>query len=668
MSLPDTAGATSQEVLFRLVQLLSDEAPDEDFDALVASVGSTVAPEHREALLVALTRGARIREMLAHHKRREQETQALFETARDLTSLRDVDEVLAAIVQRVRQLLHPDATYMALVDEGTGDAYMRITSGTVTSAIESVRLAPGWGVGGLIIQTGKPFATSNYMSDARISHDPEVDAAVAGDGLVSMAGAPMKLGDELVGALFVANRHERTFTPSDMAVLSSLADHASILIANARLFQNLQAAAADLRGANEDLRRRGETLERASAAHQLLMPLALRRADVAELVSDLTGILHGAVVLVAVDGSVLAQSLPEDDADLSLRPPEAGWDRMVAEATAAGPSDRNAPRAALAVQVADDGGLPVWVAPVQAGSETFAHLLFRGRGELQEADVRTLEMSAQTAALLLLMERQVAILEQQLRGELIDELLAERPPDWTAFKRRAKRTGMVDLDRPHTVLVVSAGDVPRRQLLRAAASYAATQHGLAAEHATNVVLLLPDVAAGEASRTVPAELARALHAPVTAGVAGPAASAPAVRAVYRDADRCHRLLVALGRTGVGSTIEDLGALGLILEGTTRARVRRLLSDTLGPLLAYDAEHNALLLETLHGYFASGRNPPAAARLLQVHPNTVYQRLERIDLVLGHRRWREPQGDLEMQLALQFHRILRDIPLEDLVGA
>ena len=40
-----------------------------------------------------------------------------------------MDEVLAAIVQRVRQLLQPDATYMALVDERTGDAYMRITAG-----------------------------------------------------------------------------------------------------------------------------------------------------------------------------------------------------------------------------------------------------------------------------------------------------------------------------------------------------------------------------------------------------------------------------------------------------------------------------------------------------------------------------------------------------------
>ena len=658
------AETTTPDILLRLMQLLSDEAPDEDFDRLAAAVEATADAEQRERLLRALTRAARVREVLAHHKRREQETQALFETARDLASLRDVDDVLAAIVQRVGHLFHPDATYLALVDEHTGEAYMRVTSGTVTSAIESVRLAPGLGIGGMIIETGRPYATSNYLTDEDIHHDPQVDAAVAGDGLVSMAGVPMKLGDELLGALFVANRYERTFTPSDIALLSSLADHACILIANARLFSNLQATAADLREANDQLRKRGLALERASAAHEVLMPLALRRADVGELASSLTDILHGAVVVVGIDGTVLAQAVAGHDADDLLRVPEGGWTELVEQAASAHPLDTTA--RVHAVPTRDDEGCPTWVVPVQAGSEAFAYLVFRGPALLDEADIRTLERSAQTAALLLLMERQVAILEQQLRGELLDELLAERPPEWSSFQRRAKRSGMLDVDRRHTVLVVSAGDVPRRQLLRSAADYAATRGGLASEHAANVVVLLPDVAATDAARTVPADLGRSLHAPVTAGVAGPAASAQEIRSVYAAASRCHRLLLALGRSGEGATIEELGVLGLILDGTTRAQVRRLLSQILGPLLTYDAENNALLLSTLHAYFETGRNPPAAARTLQVHPNTVYQRLERIDQVLGHRRWREPQGDLEMHLALQFHRILKEIPLEEVI--
>ena len=657
---------TSPDLLLHLLQVLSEEAPDEDLDRLVEDAERTADPEQRERLLLALTRAVRVREVLAHHRRREQETQALFETARDLASLRDTDDVLAAIVQRVGQLFHPDATYLALVDEHTGEAYMRVTSGTVTSAIESVRLARGAGIGGLIIETGRPFATADYLADTRIRHDPDVDAAVAGDGLVSMAGVPMRLGDELLGALFVANRYERTFTPAEIALLSSLADHVCILIANSRLFSNLQATAADLRTANELLRRRSVAVERASAAHEVLMPLALRRADVGELAAALTGILRGAVVVVGVDGTVLAQAVAEPGSDDLLRTPAAGWAQLVDEVAQVQPADPTARVEAVPAQ--DGDGAPTWVVPVRAGSETFAYLVFRGPAPLDEADVRTLERSAQTAALLLLMERQGAVLEQQLRGELLDELLAEREPEWASFRRRAQRSGMLDVDRPHAVLVVSADHVHRRQVLRAAADHAAARGGLAGEHAAGVVVLLPDVAPADASRTAAADLARALHGPVTVGAAGPAASARDVRVVWAAARRCHRLLLALGRAGEGATIEDLGVLGVILDGTTRAQVRRLLSQELGPLLAYDAENNALLLPTLLAYFASGRNPPAAARTLQVHPNTVYQRLERVDQVLGHRRWREPQGDLEMQLALQFHRILREIPLDELVGA
>lgn len=98
-------------------------------------------------------------------------------------------------------------------------------------------------------------------------------------------------------------------------------------------------------------------------------------------------------------------------------------------------------------------------------------------------------------------------------------------------------------------------------------------------------------------------------------------------------------------------------LGMLVERTTPEQVQRLLDRTLGPVLRYDRAHHASLVDTLERYFAAGQNPPAAARDLGVHVNTVYQRLERIDRILGGRGWREPQGAPEMQMVLQFHRSL-----------
>jgi hypothetical protein len=623
MSLTTLAPTSTREVLARLVQLLAEEAPAAELDELAAAVHATAPPQAREALLRAVERSRRIRDVLERRTRRERETQALYETARDLTSLRDVDEVLHTIVHRVRRLLGSDSTYIALVDDETGDAYMRVTSGTVTPAIESVRQRPGYGVGGYVIQTGQPLATSNYLVDPRIRLDPSVASAVSQDGVVSIAGVPMKLGQRVIGALFAANRRERTFEQSEIALLTSLADHASVVIENARLYERVRAATRDLQEVNERLSAQRRALEQASAAHEQLMPLALTRADLGELTRTLARILDGTVALVDGDGAMLATA--------SGSGPGAGSPNPTGSGTAA--------------------------VPVRAGTEMFGHLLLCRREPLTDADARTLERAAQTAALLLLMERQTSIVADELRAELVGDLLAERPPDWEVFRRRAQRSGVFDEDVPHTVVVVSCSQVPRRQLLGAAAELARRCGGLAGDQAGEVVLLLPGLDGAVAARTAREELGRAVHGRVTAGAAGPATGHAAVRALHHGAGRCHRLLLALGREGDGADLEEFGVVGQVLESATPGHVRGLVQRTLGPLLAHDAEHAAPLVETLERYFATGRNPPATARGLGLHVNTVYQRLERIDQVLGGRGWREPQGVLELQMALQFHRLL-----------
>ncbi|MEU4671342.1 helix-turn-helix domain-containing protein [Amycolatopsis sp. NPDC023774] len=309
-----------------------------------------------------------------------------------------------------------------------------------------------------------------------------------------------------------------------------------------------------------------------------------------------------------------------------------------------------------------DLGRRAWTVPVRAGAETFGHLLFAGRAEPLDTDKRILERSAQTAALLLLVERQMAAAEQQVRGQLVDELLAEREPDWAALRRRAKASGAIDFSVRQTVLVVSATGTTRRRLLRAAADYVRAHGGVATEHRGHVVLLIPCADATAAVRAARRHLERATGGTVTAGVAGPAATAPVVRSLHREAERCHRLLVALGRAGTAASLADLGVLGLVLDGASREHIRRLVEDSAGPILAYDAEHGSLLAETLDGYFAAGENPRAAARRLQVHANTVYQRLDRVDQVLGHRSWREPAGALTLRIALQLRRVIDQIPV------
>ncbi|QYN23772.1 GAF domain-containing protein [Amycolatopsis sp. DSM 110486] len=771
----DTNGGvtTTERDLARLLHLLADETgATGEFDRL----GEDLAGEgDGELVALTLTRAARIRGLLADRKRREREMQALLDTASDLASVREVDAALDAIVARARRLLGTDAAYMALVDPETGDAYMRVTLGTITRPIESLRQPPGYGVGGWVAQEGRPFATANYLRDDRIRRKHSVASAVAEDGIVSILGVPMRVGAEVIGVLFGANRDERTFAQSEIDLLGSLADHAAIVLENARLFAATKATAEELTVANDQLARHNKALEQAATAHEQLMAMVLRRADLAELVAAVAETLDGAVLAAEPDGTPLAKAGPAELLDRlpDLPPDDPGPSRAqdvrpsarrmpslttqpdstpvvetcVPEPAAQSPAepgtdrgrerDRNARKGTVLAAEADgmplveDGladpaelsgesvselgrrptgfadepdqtgepekaGLPepqpneadepdkagpperaagepgpgrvrdlgrrAWTVPVRAGGETFGHLVFAGRVEPLDTDKRILERSAQTAALLLLVERQMSAAEQQVRGQVVDELLAEREPDWVALRRRAKVSGAIDFSVRQTVLVLSATGTTRRRLLRAAADYVRAHGGVATEHGGHVVLLVPCADATAAVRAARKHLERATGGTVTAGVAGPAATAPVVRSLHREAERCHRLLVALGRAGTAASLADLGVLGLVLDGASREHVRRLVEDSAGPILAYDTEHGSLLAETLDGYFAAGENPRAAARRLQVHANTVYQRLDRVDQVLGHRRWREPAGALTLRIALQLRRVIDQIPV------
>jgi DNA-binding PucR family transcriptional regulator len=84
-------------------------------------------------------------------------------------------------------------------------------------------------------------------------------------------------------------------------------------------------------------------------------------------------------------------------------------------------------------------------------------------------------------------------------------------------------------------------------------------------------------------------------------------------------------------------------------------VRGFVTATLGPVLDYDERRGTDLVGTLRAWFDAGGSPARAAEALQVHVNTVTQRLERVGRLLG-RGWSAPERALEVHLALRLHRL------------
>ncbi|MFD0344083.1 GAF domain-containing protein [Streptomyces sp. NPDC127117] len=152
--------------------------------------------------------------------------------------------MLQAIVSRARTLVDTGVAYLLLSAPEEGDTYVRVTDGITTDGFKTGRLAAGTGLGGLVAATAVPYHTADYPNDARFEHTPYVDGVIGAEGLVAVQGVPLKFGDQMYGVLFAADRRVRPFSPDEVDLLISLANHAALAVENATLFEEVRKAAA----------------------------------------------------------------------------------------------------------------------------------------------------------------------------------------------------------------------------------------------------------------------------------------------------------------------------------------------------------------------------------------------------------------------------------------
>jgi hypothetical protein len=619
-----TAVTAPSDALRRLLDLLASGASTEQLAHVVvaARAEGALGAADLAALANAGELALRIRETLAEHRRREAQLTALFETASELAGLSEPDTVLRSIVRRARALLGVDVSYLSLNNEAEGKTYIRVSDGSVSAEFQQIVLGMGEGLGGLVAQTARPYSTADYFNDERFRHTRHIDSGVKDEGLTAILGVPLAIGPKVLGVLFASDRGTREFSADEVALLSSLADHAAIALDSANLLDQTRRAVAELNEANATIRAHNEAMERAEDAHDRLTDLVLRGGDLPDVAAAVAGVLRGALTVFDTEGAVLANS-----AEPARHDPVA-----LAASRAAG----------RAVSTKDS-----WVCSVQAGPELLGSLVLTGRADLADPDRRLFERAGVVTALLLMLRRSVVRAEDEVRGELLTDLLTAPGRNPRALLARGRRLG-IDLATPHAVLVLHSGDVSRRRLASAAVRHAT----LVGVHAEEVVLLGTGDP-GELARRVAADLGAVTGRPVTVGAAGPASGPEALAAAHAEAARCVRALLALGRTGDGADMAGLGFLGQLLGD--QADLGAFVRATLGPVLDYDERRGTELVATLRAYFASGSQLARTKDVLHVHVNTVVQRLERIASLLGE-DWQAPDRALEIQLALRLHRL------------
>ena len=627
MTAEETPTGAAAKALRRLFDLLAADASEDQLAQPARDLRATEASTADLAALDEATAAAlQIRQTLWQRRRREAELAALFDTAGDLARLGDLDSVLRAIVHRARNLLNADISYLSLQDPAAGDTYMRVTDGSVSARFQRLRLGMGEGLGGLVAETALPYASGDYAYDSRFRHTGPIDAAVAEEGLHGIVGVPLRTGASVIGVLFAADRTARDFAPDDIAMLVSLADHASVAIESVRQLEEAREALQAQEAAAATSARLNRALRRAAEAHDQLTGLVLRGGRIDDLAAQAAVLFGGPIGIYDVEGEALARA-----GTGTVHFPEGAGDAGTGATLAKG----------------------LWVCAVMAGSESLGTIVFGG-DDLGDEDKRLFERVSLVTALLLLLERSVADAEDRVRGELLDDLLTEsaRRGGGASLALRARKLG-VDLQLPHAVLTLGCEAAGRPRLIAEATRYARAERGLAGSRDGRPVLLLPADDAGALAARLADRFSRSVGDRVTVAASGAVRSLDRLPGAHREADRCLEAMLTLGRKGEGGCMADLGFVGVLLGDS--ADIGAFVERAIGPVLAYDRVRGTDLIGTLHAYYAAGGNLAKAKATLHVHVNTVSQRLDRVAAILG-RGWNDPERSLEIQMALRVHRL------------
>ncbi|WP_371095193.1 helix-turn-helix domain-containing protein [Streptomyces sanglieri] len=558
-----------------------------------------------------------------------------------MSSGRTLREVLDLVADTARSLLGfdfcgvliPDGSGRNLVIEGwsglSAEYVARVNSDRpVQLRGDSLHHAPS----SQAFRSGAPVAVRD------IAREPQFTpwGGVAEEqGYRSMLSVPLVAGGEVVGTLNSYHSVVHDFTDHEIERLTLLANHAAIALTAARMVDELQQL-------NVSLRRQRDLLTKSERIHERLLSVALRAGGLDGIVTTLAELVSRPVLVEDARGTVLAQTgpltkLPDTDvrAALPLR------------------VDQSEPHVLGAGLVREHGGY--LAATVRLAGEVVARVwLPRGAGGVSPLDERALEHASIVISLELFRLRTGTEVEHRLRGELLADILSGASAESHPLRERADRLGH-DLSRPHAALVgqldvASESRRPRayERALAVVSEFAAayTPRPLVAMHQGAVVALWPldgvrtGAAAGpvgeaEHMGAVASSIRRAM-----ASVPGAEGATVAVsgteqqtfRQAYRTARGALNVALRTGRCDIVVTPDDLGVAGLLLQLNDARQLVAFADRTLAAVREHDLRRGTHLLRTLRVYLDSDLSRTEAAQRLNVHPNTVSQRLRRIEVV------------------------------------
>jgi purine catabolism regulator len=283
--------------------------------------------------------------------------------------------------------------------------------------------------------------------------------------------------------------------------------------------------------------------------------------------------------------------------------------------------------------------------PIRAGDQDYGAIVaLCPAGALRDDAVIALERAAMAVAMRQAQATAVAEAEERFAAITLEELISGHASGAVEIAERAASFGW-DLARPRAVLLASIDPpTPPEVTAAALATIAAAARATLGRDAivwrrtaTIAALVTTDTDEPGERRAIAEALRHELDhrlrtVTVSIGVGRRVTDPADLAASLVEASRA----VDVGRWAKGRHVTEIfDELGLerLLAATPQEHLAEFVRHTIGPLHDHDRSHGGDLIDTLAVWLET-RNMAEAARRMHVHYNTLKNRLERIETILG----------------------------------
>ena len=172
--------------------------------------------------------------------RRLSELFSLQELSYVLSDSLELDRIVEQVVRYALRFLDAQGALLALVGDGSADPLHVAAAEGNLAALRGRRIPPS--DGGLVARSTGREHIELVRNSGPAGAGVEPTPIAAGIQAAAAAAVPLRSHGAVIGTLVITDPRDGVFVPEDIRLLSTLATHAAVVIANARFFELVRRA------------------------------------------------------------------------------------------------------------------------------------------------------------------------------------------------------------------------------------------------------------------------------------------------------------------------------------------------------------------------------------------------------------------------------------------